>query len=200
MIRTIKSIISIILILGSSCNNTSKTHLRVDSKEILNRSNLSLVKGIHNDKVKLSFFDSVLSKSDLSISQIKQHTIIDTLYINQNTRFVGDTLYKINSNCSVALVKAYGPTCGYKYLLVFNHFTLKNTAYRLILTDCDEDEGADFSRLRYNTITDTTFYTNETLLKRKINSKIHVVVNKQYYGINKKGEIDSLRPRATKSY
>jgi len=133
------------------------------------------------------FLDSVLVKKDLYFDQIKAHTNIDSNSYKADAQFVGDTVWYRNSKHPLAIVRYSDSLIDKKLLLVFNRRG-KCTASLVVGMDGDVD-SFDSVVLNYKIIDNYSFSTTETWTYRggKIDDKI--TITKQFYWINKKGNI-----------
>lgn len=148
---------------------------------------------IVNNRQSFPFFDSVFKKYELSIDQIRKNTLLDSIYYSgmfSDVVFTGDTLLS-SHNGFIGTILTYDDrkSCIYKFLLIFNRVTNKNVDYKIIYTDCDHDESADYTTLRYKLINDSIFETTETYIPAK--SKIQKI-ERFKWKISNIGEIDSL--------
>ena len=140
-----------------------------------------------------SIFDSISRGDELSIAQIRQHTMIDSIYFtgkHSDAVFMGETVYDIHNGFKGAII-VYDDrrNCIYKFLLVFDPAG-KNSDYRQIKSDCDRDESADFGSLDYSILNDSIFQTIETYVpadSEKAEKK------KSKWKVNDKGLIVSTR-------
>src|SRR3569833_79840 len=112
--------------------------------------------------IRSGLLDSISAKADISFSQIKWHTLIDDSYFTSKSTFSGDTLYYPNSDNPIAVI-SYNDNlvCTKKILLIYDKMTLKNTAWLLIASDCDEDYSTDYSRLSYKIFNNKQLFTRE---------------------------------------
>jgi hypothetical protein len=190
----------LLLLFCISCSNSSQVNNNIDTAKIGVNASSRLSKNEKIINYKKSFFDSVLSKSYLSLTQITRHVNIDTDYITSESKFKGDTVFYSKSNYPIVIVDVYGPTCGYKFILIFERDGIRNISYKLGESDCDEDESSNYSSLTYKLINDRNFYTQEKDYERKAGHKTKVTLTNVYYRINKDGKIDSLRSTMKESY
>lgn len=113
----------------------------------------------------LTFLDSISKKYELSVHQIRSHTIIDSIYYTgmlMNTVFTGDTIVNFRNGYKGAIITYDDKrSCIYKFLLVFNPSGNLNTDNKIIYTDCDHDESADYTTVRYKLLNDAAFETIE---------------------------------------
>jgi hypothetical protein len=167
-------------IFGCSGNDTAKN----------NHDNL-LHKAIH----KATFFDSIMSKMDIPLSQLKRH-LLDPDYFSHYTRFAGDTVYYPNSDYPIIILSMdYHAVCLEKYLLVYKKNSLKNIACLLVETDCDIDYGTDYEKLDYKVFNENQFYTRDVCYEVDTHSKFKITKTDQFYQINTYGKIDSLKKK-----
>ncbi|HZX57091.1 MAG TPA: hypothetical protein VFE54_00130 [Mucilaginibacter sp.] len=152
------------------------------------------VKGSHASGVKKKsrrppedFLDSVFVKMGLSFDQIKEHTNIDSTYYKEHVKFTGDTVWYRNSKHPLAIVRCADSNLNKKLLLVFNRRG-KCTASLIVGMNGDVD-GLDSVILNYKIIDDYSFTTTETWTYRGGKTDDKITVTKQFYWINKKGNI-----------
>jgi len=135
------------------------------------------------------FLDSVLAKADISLSFIKNHTLIRE-YFTEKSKFTGDTVYFRDSDHPVVIMEySDGMVCSKKFLLVYQRNTLKNTACKLVETDCDEDDASNYNRISFGIFNHTYFYTRDVWYIRDEGAKTKVTVDDQFYHFGKNGKI-----------
>lgn len=97
----------------------------------------------------------VKNKLEIPKDVIKNKTIIDPVYINEESSFTGDTVYNINDDYSALIIDCSdGMVCAYKFILIINLKTNLNTDYVLGFTECDRDG-------------DNEYYSVDFLIKNK---------------------------------
>jgi hypothetical protein len=133
------------------------------------------------------FLDSVQVKMRLSFDQIKEHTNIDTIYDKEYVRFFGDTVWYRSGRHPLAIIRYSDSTINKKLLLVFNR-SGKCTAALMVGLEGDVDRF-DSVVLYYKILDDNNFSTTETWTYREGNKDDKVTVTRQFYQINKKGNI-----------
>lgn len=133
------------------------------------------------------FFDSVQLKMRLSFDQIKERTNIDTIYDKEYVRFFGDTVWYRNGRHPLAIIRYNDSTINKKLLLVFNR-SEKCTAALMVGLEGDVDRF-DSVVLNYKILDNNNFSTTETWTYREGSRNDKVTVTKQFYQINKKGNI-----------
>ncbi|MDX2047400.1 MAG: hypothetical protein SFU87_11480 [Chitinophagaceae bacterium] len=158
-----------------SCQLQQETKTKNEQKQLKADDPLSVqqkpdsVKIIHTAPP--SFLDSINGKYKLSIAQIKNHTSVDSVYYTgmfADVGFTGDTVFNFYRGFSGAVIDYDDRrSCVYKFLLVFNPVSNQNIANKIIYTDCDHDESADYITLRYRLLNDSTFETTETQFPAK---------------------------------
>jgi hypothetical protein len=113
----------------------------------------------------MTFFDSVASQFAISINQIKNCTMIDSIYwtgVYHGGHFFGD--------CS----------------------GMHNSDYRIIEMNCDVDESSDYSDLSYQILNDSTIMLERTSYKKKQGHKDHVSVQKGCLHLKGDGKFQPL--------
>lgn len=142
-----------------------------------------------------SFLDSIAKNYELSIAQIKTHTGIDSnWYVGRHSDagFTGDTIFHINRKMAVGIIEYNDRlVCIYKFLLVFIPPDWKNTATKIVYTDCDRDESANYTTSRFKLLNDSTFETIETYFSANSEKPKSVEIHK--WKINDSGKIYSIR-------
>ncbi|HEY5462021.1 MAG TPA: hypothetical protein VIJ95_02080 [Hanamia sp.] len=164
-----KNILVIAIMVLLSCQTKNKS--QKINEAIGSKYNDSLIANQRSDSAKtintnsLSFLDSIDRKYVLSIEQIKNHTLIDSIYytgVLSNAGFSGDTIFNFNNDFKGALIEYDDKqSCIYKFLLIFNKEE-KNLSNMIVYTDCDQDESVDYQTLRYKLLNDSVFETIET--------------------------------------
>ena len=142
---------------------------------------------------KSTFFDSIMSKMDIPLTQLKHH-LSNPDYFSHYTHLAGDTVYYPNSDYPMVILSMdYQGVCLEKYLLVFKKNTLKNTDYLRVETDCDIDYGSDYNKLDYKVFSETLFYTRDAWYKVNSTSKVKITKTDIFFRVNADGKIDSLK-------
>ena len=122
----------------------------------------------------LTFLDSVMEKRELLISQIKMHTVLDSIYyieMNANVGFSGDTVISLRNQLKGAIINYDDKrSCIYKFLFIFTSTGSFNTDYKIIKNDCDRDESADYLSIDYKFLNDSIFETFESLTLKHLES------------------------------
>lgn len=140
-----------------------------------------------------TFLDSVSKKTELSIGQIRNHTSIDSVYYTgmfSDVSFTGDTVFNFYKGFKGVIVDYDDRrSCIYKFLLVLNADN-KNVISKIVYTDCDRDESADYTTLHYKLINDSIFETTETYMSGKGKTK---KTENHKWKISNIGGIDPLR-------
>jgi hypothetical protein len=158
----------------------------------------------HKVKGSWTFFDSVAAKMDLTLTQVRQHTILDTFYTNSLAdttkirKFMGDTIYFAHAKFPLIILK-YDDGHGVDtktFLLVYDSITSKNTANMLVGDDGDVDYSTDDIQKNFKIISKKLFYTEEVWTQRE--GRAHQKTNKQtterqYYTITDNGKIEKTR-------
>ena len=148
----------------------------------------------NNSATHLSFIDSVSQKYELSTGQIKKYTKIDSVYYTDmfsDVSFIGDTVIDFHSGLKGAIIKYDDrKSCIYKFLLIIDQTNNRNSDNKIIFTDCDHDESADYTTLRYRLLNDSTFETIETYIPAKSGNKANSTKDKDVkWKINMSGMI-----------
>jgi hypothetical protein len=122
----------------------------------------------------LTFYDSILQKQQLSFAQIRAHTFIDSFYYTGNyngqSTFTGDTVYVLRNNFKGVVIEHSGPNCLKKFLLVFDAAN-RAVCHAEVSSECDGEEGYDYSSTGYKMIDDSTFITIETIIPANAEEK-----------------------------
>ena len=146
---------------------------------------------------KLTFIDSVLRQDTFTTKQIKQH-LIDSSFISRNSHFSGDTVYYAGTAYSIVILRDDDrAVCSRKYLLVYRMGASKNISGMQVVSDCDEDSGANYFRMEFKIFNNKQFYTREVAHLREPGQKTKVTVTDKFYGIDGIGEIISLPGKPT---
>lgn len=176
-----KVLFIIMTIVLFSCQSQQETKTENEQKELRPDDTLPVQQQLDSIKtintVTSSFLDSVGGKYELSIAQIKKHTSIDSVYYTgmfADVGFTGDTVFNFYRGLKGAII-VYDDrrSCIYKFLLVFNPASNQNIANKIIYTDCDRDESADYTTLSYKLLSDSILETTETYVSAK--SKAHKI-------------------------
>lgn len=143
--------------------------------------------------------DSIFLKLDLSASQIRLHTNIDTVFLRPTSSFSGDTVYYVNDKYAVAvIIYDDGLVCLNKFLVVFRIADIVNTDLILGETQCDEDESSDYSRRTFKFINDSSFIVDDVYYERTPGHKTKVDLEKSTYEINRSGKLDLVKIDSTR--
>jgi len=141
----------------------------------------------NNHRPQKDFLDSVFVKMDLSFDQIKEHTNIDTTSHKDHVKFAGDTVLYRTSKHPLAIVRYDDSLIDKKLLLVFNRRG-KCTASLVVGMDGEVD-SFDSVVLNYKIFDNNSFSTTETWTYRGGSKSDKITITKQFYWINKKGNI-----------
>jgi len=189
----------IVVLLSSSCQSKQKEKTKIEHKglgdssiSIQPKKDLAITMNVARH---FSFLDSISKKYNLSIEQIRTHTIIDSFYydtnLNRSATFTGDTVFIIHNTFKGAIVNCYRGTGNYKLLIIFTLDGTENTDYKEIYSAGDSDGDEDnYSWDDYKLLTDSTFQTFESYTRH--NSTKQGEKNKIKWQINDKGRIDSV--------
>jgi len=192
-----KYTVTIVIIALFSCQSQQNNANKSDSQTAQIKDTLT---GQHKQEALIanpqklgSFVDSIGKKLVLSIDQIRKHTLIDSIYftgIFSNASFKGDTVIKRNKGYYIAIID-YDDTrmCIYRFLLVINSESI-NTDKKIVSTDCDRDESADYTSLNYRLMSDSSFETTETFMPA---GKTQKKVEKMKWKVNKDGKISPYK-------
>ncbi|WP_448699428.1 hypothetical protein ACFGVR_20720 [Mucilaginibacter sp. AW1-3] len=149
------------------------------------------------NKTPLTFLDSVEAQMKLSSKQILRHTIIDSAFLKNawgdTTAFTGDTVYKISPDRAIVIL-SYSDhrVCSEKFLLIYNTKNIvKNTAYELIETNCDEDVSASYGVMNYKIVNPNLFYVKDIYIER-LKKKDKVTVTQNFFKVTEKGLIKKI--------
>lgn len=122
----------------------------------------------------VTFYDSILQKQQLSFAQIRAHTSIDSFYYTGNyngqSTFTGDTVYVLRNNFKGVVIEHSGPNCLKKLLLVFD-VANREVCRAEVSSECDGEEGYDYSSTGYKMIDDSTFVMIETIIPANAEEK-----------------------------
>lgn len=170
------SAIYLVSILICSCNGADKNkHKRVAHK--------------------LTFFDSVTARADLSPAQVKLH-LADTNYFPKESNFEGDTVFHPGTNYHLVLLNwNSNKTSSKKYLLVFKPNALKCTSILLVGTIDLKDQSSDFSQSSMQMFNDYQFFTRNVKYLRDEGQNTTLTVIDKFYQLNRKGGIDQLKEK-----
>ncbi|MFI5161445.1 MAG: hypothetical protein ACHQHN_09215 [Sphingobacteriales bacterium] len=133
------------------------------------------------------FLDSVLMKTYLSFDQVKDYTNIDSTYYKEHVKFTGDTVWYRKGKHPLAIIRFRVGRINKKLLLVFNQRG-KCTASLIVGMDGDVD-SFDSVVLNYKISDNNSFSTTETWTYCPESSNDKITITKQFYQINKKGNI-----------
>lgn len=148
--------------------------------------------------IRHNFLDSVAAGDELSPGQISRSTIIDSMYRKEEARFRGDTVYAVSREYTAALLDySDGKSCLYKMLLIFNSGK-RNTDYTIVQTDCDEDAAADFTRISFRLLSDSSFNTREDYYKKLPEDSMQLTTTIRTFVINKAGMIEPVKTETEK--
>lgn len=179
--RTHRVIAGIILLTLYTCSYPDRQGSKGDQTLADGES----VKNTHRPQK--DFLDSVFAKMGLSFDQIKEHTNIDTIYNKEHVKFAGDTVWYRNGKHPLAVVRYSDSLISKKLLLVFNK-SGKCTASLIVGMDGDVD-SFDSIVLDYKISDNNSFFTTETWTYRGGSKDDKITITKQFYWINKKGNI-----------
>ena len=170
---------------GKTQEDSSKTNAIVHDHQNLG----SVVRGSENSS---SILDSIEKKQELSIGQIRKNTLIDSVFYTDmysDADFAGDTVFKLYNNLKGAVINYNDKkSCLYKFLLLFDSAN-RNISNKIIYSDCDHDESADYTTLRYRFLSRTKFEIVESFTPA--NSKM-VKVTITIWNISKNGALNSI--------
>lgn len=136
----------------------------------------------------VSFIDSVKNKYEISISQLRHRTILDSVFFTgfyANSTFVGDTVVRFANNFLGAILDYHdNKMCEYKMIFIFDSIGAKNTAYDIISSACDHaddaytttefklfDKGFETTKSYYPAENDSITKVTREVIKWKVNSK-----------------------------
>lgn len=192
-----KAILVFVVILSMSCQSPQVTNTKnkgtefeekVDSLRTTNQS-VNAISGSDN----LSFIDSIAKKLALSIDQIKYHTTIDSIYYTgmlSGVNFNGDTVLNFSNGFKGAvLIYDDKKSCIYKFLIVLDATGNFSRTNKIIYSDCDRDESANYLTPTYRFLNDSVFETIETYYSANTTNQS---IEKIKWKISNNGTIDSL--------
>ena len=147
----------------------------------------------------LTFFDSILNKSELTLRQVRKHLIIDSLFYTGfygEATFVGDTIVRLRNGFTGAIIEYDDhKNCIFKFLFVFSPDDNLNTDYERIYSDCDRDGDSDYTTTRYKLLNDSAFEISENYFPEHSEEP---TISKTRWLVNQKGGIDSIPGRVNK--
>ncbi len=142
---------------------------------------------------KLTFFDSVTARADLSPTQVKLH-LADTNYFPKESNFEGDTVFHPGTNYHLVLLNcSSNKTSKKKYLLVFKPDASKCSSILLVGTIDLKDQSSDFSQSSMQMFNDYQFFTRNVKYLRDAGQNTTLAVIDKFYQVNKNGGIDQLK-------
>src|ERR1700748_2757095 len=103
-----------------------------------------------------AFFEKVLAQDTLSYGLLSKYVRIDRASLDEKVIFTGDTIYFQDSARPILVIDALTPVCTYKYIFLYDDKRPKNKEAILAEIACDEDFDADYTRLKYKIINDST--------------------------------------------
>ncbi len=173
MSKKLLSVIYLASILICSCNSADKNkHKRAAHK--------------------LTFFDSVTAKAELSLAQVRWH-LADTNYFPETSYFEGDTVFYPASNFRIVLLDCSDEkTSSKKYLLVYKPDALKCTSILLVGTIDTRDLSTDYSQSFVQMFDDYQFFTRNVKYIRDNGQNTKLTVIDKFYRVNDDGGIDQL--------
>jgi hypothetical protein len=147
---------------------------------------------------KMNFFDSIMKKMDLTISQMKAHTTVDSIFYTGRGEaddtlyypghsFKGDSIIRFSNGITGALLHYNdGLVCSKKWLFLYRPDSAINSDDMEIQINCDRDEGFDYYYTEYRLLNDSMFETNEykILANRDDEGKLW---EKKKYKVNSNG-------------
>jgi hypothetical protein len=166
-----------------------KQEIEKEAGTFFNGSNIAS----NSRTVQLSFLDSILNKQELSISQIKMYTSLDSIYytgIYSHSTFQGDTVIDIRGKYKGLIIEySNGLTAMYKFLFIYDPDKLHTGEEKVVYTDTDREEGDSYLFTRYKFLNDSTFETVDTLLDTRDNPHVR---GKEKWRIDKSGVMRSI--------
>jgi hypothetical protein len=146
-------------------------------------------------KTSLTFLDSVSRQYDLTIAQIKAHTLIPDFYYTGRlsvATFSGNTVINLAYGFKGAVLNySDGLNCSYKFLLVMDTAKNINVSYHQIYSVCDRDESAGYVTLDYKFLNDSLFDIIETGTSESSEVK-HFNTEIKKWRIRKDGKINPV--------
>jgi hypothetical protein len=144
---------------------------------------------------KLSFFDSVTARANLSPGQVKLH-LADTGYFPEDSNFEGDTVFNPGTGYHLVLLNwSREKASSNKYLLVFKPNALRCSSILLIGTIDIRDASYDFSQLSMQMFDDYQFFTRNVKYIRDKGQNTTLTVIDKFYQLNKNGGINQLKEK-----
>jgi hypothetical protein len=147
--------------------------------------------------IRLSFFDSIYRKYELTLEQMQSHTGIDSFYytgLYAGAQFTGDTILQLYKGFTGAVIDySDNRNCGKKIFLVFPSSAEVATDYKEIETSCDRDFSGNYFYIRYKLLSDSSLETIEYFIPpNKDEDDTGTVWERIKYKINQKGTIDTI--------
>jgi hypothetical protein len=150
-------------------------------------------------QARLTFFDSIINKSELTLRQVREHLIIDSLFYTgfyKEATFVGDTIVRLRNGFTGAIIEYDDhKNCIFKFLFVFSPRDNLNTGHELIYSDCDRDGDSYYTTTRYKLLNDSVFEISENYFPEHSEEP---AISKTRWLVNQKGGIDSIPGRINK--
>jgi hypothetical protein len=148
---------------------------------------------------RLTFFDSILNKSELTLLQVRDHLIIDSLFytgFHSEATFVGDTIVRLRNGFIGAIIEYDDhKNCIFKFLFVFRPGDNLNTDHEWIYSDCDRDGDSYYTTTRYKLLNDSVFEISENYFPEHSEEP---TISRTRWLVNQKGGIDSIPGRINK--
>ena len=174
----------------------------MNKSDSIGKDNLSI--HLNSDSIKAratirqaTFLDSISAKAELSVDQVRKYTKIDSIYYTgmfSDASFSGDTVFNCPNGLRIMIIDYDDrKSCIYRFLLVIVSANHQNIDNKIIYTDCDHDEGANYTTLKYRLINDSIFETIETNYAANSKSKVAKdELRKFKWKISGNGQIKSI--------
>lgn len=187
--KVLINFILLILVIGVGCHGVNKKDDK--SKKIFSdSSNDTIASAAKPEELKkVSFFDSVLNKYDLTWEQMKLHTILDSYFYTPNSEFAGDTIYNNNNKSIVIIQYKIGVVCEYKIIFIFQSSPILNTDFKVFQTNCDLEPTEEGHVSTSFDIVNDTILVKEVSHKKFNANAIKSITTEEVYIINDNGKL-----------
>jgi hypothetical protein len=189
----------LVLLFMIACHGKEKSKEQFAPAVVQNESQAPLALIQKESQARLTFFDSILNKSELTLLQVREHLIIDSLFytgFHSEASFVGDTIVRLRNGFTGAIIEYDDhKNCMFKFLFVFSPGDNLNTDYERIYSDCDRDGDSDYTTTRYRLLNDSLFEISENYFPEHSDEP---TISKTRWLVNQKGGIDSVPGRINK--
>ena len=192
-------LLTLVLLFMIGCHGKDKSKEQFAPAVVQNESQDPLALVQMKSQTRLTFFDSILNKSELTLLQVREHLIIDSVFytgFHGEATFVGDTIVRLRNGFTGAIIEYDDhKNCIFKFLFVFSPRDNLNTDYERIYSDCDRDGDSDYTTTRYKLLNDSVFEISENYFPEHSDEP---TISKTRWFVNQKGGIDSIPGRVNK--